>query len=64
MDNYDKKLIIETLKYVEEFYDKGSLLELSEKLNVPDYKLSKLIKKYTKMNFKQLLQEKKLSKAV
>lgn len=64
VDNYDKKLIIETLKYVEEFYDKGSLLELSEKLNVPDYKLSKLIKKYTKMNFKQLLQEKKLSKAV
>lgn len=64
VDNYEKLLIIQCLKYIEEFYDKATLLELSEKLKQPDYKLSKLIKKHTKMTFKELLQERKLSKAV
>lgn len=64
VDNYEKMLIIQSLKYIEEFYNKATLLELSEKLNQPDYKLSKLIKKHTEMTFKELLQEKKLSKAV
>jgi YesN/AraC family two-component response regulator len=64
VDNYEKLLIIQSLKYIDEFYDKGTLLELSEKLKQPDYKLSKLIKKHTKMTFKELLQEKKLSKAI
>lgn len=64
VDNYEKLLIIQSLKYIEGFYKKGTLFELAEKLNQPDYKLSKLIKKHTKMNFKELLQEKKLSKAI
>lgn len=64
VDNYEKLLIIQSLKYIEEFYDNATLSELSEKLNQPDYKLSKLIKKHTKMTFKELLQERKLSKAV
>lgn len=64
IDNYEKMVIIETLKYIEEFYNDGTLLELSKKLKIPDYKLSKLIKKHTKMTFKELLQEKKLSKAI
>lgn len=51
-------LIIQSLKYIEEFYSTATLLEVSEKLNQPDYKLSKLIKKHTKMTFKELLQEK------
>ena len=64
MDNYEKLIIIQSLKYIEEFYKKATLLELPEKLKQPDYKLSKLIKKHTKMTFKELLQEKRLSKAV
>lgn len=64
MDNYEKLLTIESLKYIEEFYNKATLFELAEKLNQPDYKLCKLIKKHTKMTFKELLQEKKLSKAI
>lgn len=64
VDNYEKMLIIQSLKYIEEFYNKATLLELSEKLKQPDYKLSKLIKKHTEMTFKELLQEKKLSKAI
>jgi len=64
VDNYEKMLIIQSLKYIEEFYDIATLFELSNKLKQPDYKLSKLIKKHTKMNFKELLQERKLSKAI
>lgn len=64
IDNYEKIVIIEALKYIEEFYNDGTLLELSEKLKIPDYKLSKLIKKHTQMTFKELLQEKRLSKAI
>ena len=64
VDNYEKMIIIQCLKYIDEFYQKGNLFEIANKLNQPHYKLSKLIKKHTKMTFKELLQEKKLSKAV
>lgn len=64
IDNYEKMLIIQSLKYIDEFYKTATLYELSQKLKQPDYKLSKLIKKHTMMTFKELLQEKKLSKAV
>lgn len=64
IDNYEKMIVIQSLKYIEEFYSNGTLSELSEKLKLPDYKLSKIIKKHTKMTFKELLQEKKLSRAI
>lgn len=63
IDNYEKILIIKSLKYIDEFYNKATLFELAGKLKQPDYKLSKLIKKHTGMTFKELLKEKKLSKA-
>ena len=63
-DNYEKLLTIQIFRYIEEFYNRGTLFELAERLNQPDYKLCKLIKKHTQMTFKELLQEKKLSKAV
>ena len=64
VDNYEKMLIIQSFKYIDEFYNVATLFELSKKLQQPDYKLSKLIKKHTGMNFKDLLQEKRLSKAI
>ena len=64
VDNYEKVLIIQSLKYIDEFYNRATLFELSQKLKQPDYKLSKLIKKHTGMTYKELLQERKLSKAV
>lgn len=64
VDNYEKMLIIQCLKYIDEFYREGNLFELSKELKQPHYKLSKLIKRHTKMTFKELLQEKRLSKAV
>lgn len=63
-DNYEKMIIIQSLKYIDEFYNTATLSELSKKLKQPDYKLSKLIKKHTGMTFKELLQERKLSRAV
>lgn len=62
-NNYEKMIIISIFKYIDESYSKATLGELSEKLKQPNYKLSKLIKKHTGMAFKQLLQEKRLSKA-
>ena len=64
IDNYEKMLVLQSLKYIEENYNSATLLELSEKLRQPDYKLSKLLKKHTEMTFKELLQGKKLSKAI
>ncbi|GFP74853.1 AraC family transcriptional regulator [Clostridium fungisolvens] len=63
-NNYDKLLIIQSFKYIDKYYKNANLFELAKKLNQPHYKLSKLIKKHTKMTFKELLQEKKLSKAI
>ncbi|MDO5517808.1 MAG: AraC family transcriptional regulator, partial [Clostridium sp.] len=64
VDNYEKKILLEVFKYIDEFYKEGSLFEIASKLNQPHYKLSKLIKKHTSMTFKELLQEKKLNKAI
>ncbi|MBM6861793.1 helix-turn-helix transcriptional regulator, partial [Clostridium saudiense] len=41
-------------------YANATLMEISESLNQPHYKISKLIKKHTNMTFKELLQEKRL----
>ncbi|KOF56773.1 MULTISPECIES: AraC family transcriptional regulator [Clostridium] len=64
MNNYEKMIIISIFKYIDENYNKATLGEASEKLKQPNYKLSKLIKKHTGMTFKELLQEKRLSKAI
>ncbi|OPJ62720.1 AraC family transcriptional regulator [Clostridium oryzae] len=63
-NNYEKMIIINVFKYIDQNYDKATLAEISEKLKQPNYKLSKLIKKHTGMTFKELLQEKRLSKAI
>ena len=62
-DNYEKKIIIEILKYIDDNYKYGSLIEISCILKQNDYKLSKLIKKHLNCTFKELLQEKKLIKS-
>lgn len=64
VDNYEKMLIIQVFKYVDEFYVNGTLFEIANKLKQPHYKLSKLIKKHTNLTFKELLQEKKLNRAI
>ncbi|MFS0637616.1 AraC family transcriptional regulator [Mesobacillus foraminis] len=56
-------LIVEAMKYIDEHYQNGSLYELAEKLNQPHYSVSKQIKRATNYTFKELVQEKRLTKA-
>lgn len=62
-DTYESLMIVTILKYIDNNYAKATLFEISEILNQPNYKISKLVKKHTKMTFKELLQEKRLNKA-
>ena len=61
--NLDINLNIEILSYIDNHYAEGSLIDISAKLGIPDYKLSRLVKKYFGCTFKQLMQQKKLYRA-
>lgn len=61
--DYERKIIIEIIKYIDESYKNASLIEIAEIINQSDYKLSKLIKKHIGCTFKDLLREKRLSKS-
>lgn len=63
VNDYEKKLVVKTLNYIDTNYRTATLYEISEKLSQPHYKLSRTIKKYTGLTFNELLQEKRLSKA-
>lgn len=52
------------LRYIEDNYRAASLTELATELNVSVYQLSRLIKQNTGSTFKELLQRKRLNKAV
>jgi len=56
-------LIVESLKYIEEHYKSGTLQELANHLMQSSSSLSKNIKKATGFTFKDLIQEKRLTKA-
>lgn len=55
--------LIESLKYIDENFKTATLTELASKLNQSNYTMSKYIKEATYFTFKELLQEKRLSKA-
>lgn len=56
-------IVVESLKYIEEHYKKGTLQELAQRLLQSSSSLSKNIKKATGFTFKDLIQEKRLIKA-
>lgn len=58
-----QRLVMEVLKFVEEHYRDGELMELSRQLNYDFYWLSKEIKKQTGKTYTELLQEKRLNQA-
>ncbi len=62
-DQFEQNLVFTTLKYIEETYRTGTLIELSSRTRQPTYHISKLIKKHTGYTFKQLLQTKRLNQA-
>ena len=63
-DPFDNYITISVLRYIEENYREASLTLIAEELNQPVYQLSKSIKKNTGHTYKELLQLKRLNKAV
>lgn len=63
-NQYENMVSMTTLDYIEQQYKTATLTELCEKLHLPMHVLSKMIKKNTGFNFKELLQRKRLNKAV
>lgn len=61
---YDNLIAMTTLWYIEDNYKTGTLTELCMILHLPMHALSRLIKKTLGYNFKELLQQKRLVKAV
>lgn len=62
-NQYENMISMTTLDYIEQKYRTATLTELCEILHLPMHVLSKMIKKTTGFNFKELLQRKRLSKA-
>lgn len=63
-DQYENMVVMTVLDYIEQNYRSGSLTELCERLHLPMHTLSRMVKKGTGFNFKELLQRKRLKKAV
>lgn len=63
-DASDFNLLFTVMKYVENHYQDGSMKDICAMAGYPDYYISRLLKKHTGLNFKQLLQKRKLQQAV
>ena len=59
----EQNIVFSVLKYIDNYYKDGSLSFISDKLSVQEYYVSKLLKKHTGYNFKELLQQRKLQQA-
>jgi len=57
-------LVFDALQYIEAHYKAGTLAELSSQLELPTYQVSRILKKHTGCNFKELLGKRKLQQAV
>lgn len=62
-NQFDQNLVFSVLKYIETHYKNGSLSDVAEELKQPTYYISRLLKKHTGSNFKELLQQRKLQQA-
>ena len=62
-DQAEQKMILTVLDYIEHHYTNGTLTEAAAGLKLPDYALSRLLKKRTGKTFKELLQLRKLQQA-
>ena len=60
----DSMTVMAALRYIEDNYRVASLTELAGELNLSVYHLSRLIKQNTGSTFKELLQRKRLNRAV
>ena len=63
-NQYENMVIMSALEYIEQNYRTATLTELCEMMHLPMHVLSRMVKKTTGYNFKELLQRKRLNKAV
>ena len=61
---YEQNIVFSILKYIDTHYKDGTLEDISRVLRLPNYKVSRLLQKYTSCNFKELLQQRKQQQAV
>lgn len=61
-NNYNDKMMLDILSYIENNLEDASLISLSEKLNLKDYNLAKFIKKNTGKTFKEIVKDIRLEK--
>lgn len=59
----EQNMVFDVLQYIESSYKNGSLAEISSRLNRPAYQISRLLKKHTGCNFKELLGQRKLQQS-
>ena len=62
-NQFDQNLVFSVLKYIETHYKSGTLSDIADELKQPTYYISRLLKKHTGSNFKELLQQRKLQQA-
>lgn len=62
-NQYKQNMVFSTLKYIETHYKNGTLTDIAKEIKQPTYYVSRLLKKYTGFNFKDLLQQRKLQQA-
>ncbi len=62
-DNSKEAAVVKVLRYIEENYRTGTLAEVANALHYDLYWLSREIKRQTGKNYKELLQEKRLTQA-
>ena len=59
----EEGIVFAALKYIETSYKTGTLEEIAAQLGLPPYALSRMLKRHTGQNFKQLLQQRRLQQA-
>ncbi|SFG63030.1 AraC-type DNA-binding protein [Lachnospiraceae bacterium C7] len=62
--SYEQKIVFDVLKYIDLHYKDGSLTDIANSLHLELTYLSRVIHKYTGFNYKEILQQKRLSKAL
>ena len=62
-EKYEKNVVSSILNYIDTYYKDGTLKELVSIIGQKAYFISRILKKYTNCNFKELIQRKKLERA-
>lgn len=62
-NQFEQHLVALALQYIDEHYRSGTLEEYAAEVHMKPYTVSRLLKKRTSMNFKELLMERRLQQA-